>query len=147
MLTYGERMKSIQKWTSIPGYPGFTISDHGEVKDPKGKLLKQHLAARNAGVYVHLAGTTRMVHKLMLLAFVGLHKASRNPHRNGNKLDNRLSNLSYGEDNRSLVGNRPKRCSKNHALVGENVEFWGKNRICVACREGKPPNRELPEYI
>lgn len=140
-------MKSIQNWISIPGFPGHTISDDGYVRDSKGKLLKQHLAARDAGLYVNIGGTTRLVHKLMLLAFVGPDRGGREPHKNGNKLDNRLSNLSYGEQRHSEV-NRPKRCSKNHELVGENVEFWGHNNpICVACREGKPPVRELPERL
>lgn len=135
--------RSYPEWVSVPGFTGYEVSDQGHVRNKNGKLLRQHPAARNAGFYVRLGKTTRLVHKLVLLAFRGPSK-QRITHINGNKLDNRLSNLCYGEPRHRHVG---KRCSKNHLLVGENVEFRGVNRICVACREGKPPNRELPEIL
>jgi hypothetical protein len=135
--------EATQKWAHIPGFPGYEVSDQGQVRNKNGRLLSQCLAARKAGFYVKLGKTTRLVHVLVMLAFRGPHP-SRIAHLNGNKLDNRLSNLCYGEPGHKYLG----RCSKGHDLVGDNVEFWGRrNHICVACREGKPAVRELPEWI
>jgi hypothetical protein len=142
VLLFNQWTEATQKWKDLEEFPGYQVSDFGLVRNPDGELLQLHRAARNAGLYVRLGKTTRLVHKLVLLAFVGPGIKPR--HKDGNKLDNRLSNLCYGEPRHSQAG---KRCRNNHELVGGNVEFWGKNRICVACREGKPPNRELPEIL
>jgi hypothetical protein len=136
--------KATQNGVSVPGFTGFTVDNQGQVRNKNGKLLKWHRAAGNAGFYVNLGKTTRLVHVLVLLAFRGPSKL-RITHINGDKSDNRLSNLCYGEPDHKYVG---KRCSKGHALTGNNVERWGNgNRVCVACREGKPAIRELPEIL
>ena len=132
----------MQTWIPIPGYDGYKISDQGEVLGKHGRTLKQIRAVRNIGLYVHIGGTTRLIHKLVLLAFEGPSE-TRITHINGNKLDNRLTNLCYGEPDRKYLG----RCSKGHELVGANVEFRGSRHFCVACRLGMPAVRELPEWI
>lgn len=143
MLLFKEWTEAAQKWSNLTEFPGYQVSDHGLVRNKNGDLLKLHFATRQAGFYVRLGKTTRLVHKLVLLAFIGPSKA-RIIHNNGNKSDNRLSNLCYGEQGHKSVG---KRCRKNHLLVGVNVERLGSSRICVACRNGEPPVRELPEFI
>lgn len=131
-------------WRPVPGFAGWELSDLGQVRNAKrGNILVQHVATRNLGLYVRIGKTTRLVHRLVLLTFVGPSK-EKITWRNGNKRDNRLSNLCYGEKEHAKVG---AKCSKGHDLVGENVATWKSNRICVACREGKPAVRELPEYI
>jgi len=131
-------------WCDIPGFPGYQVSELGEVRDKWGKIKRQHTAAKGAGLYVRLGKSSRLVHKLVLMAFVGPRKG-RITHRNGNRRDNRLLNLSYGERSQVAVS---LRCSKGHPLVDDNVVVWGNNnRICVACRDGRPARRELPEYI
>jgi len=135
--------EATQKWESIPDFSGYQVSDQGKVRNKNGRLLRQHIATRHVGFYVNLKNTTRLVHTLVLSAFRGPSQA-RITHRNGNKLDNRLSNLCYGESGHSSVG---KRCSKGHELTLNNVKLWGSNRICLPCGEGKPAVRELPEWI
>lgn len=135
-------MNSAQNWKPIPGFTGYSVSDLGKVRRGE-KLLKQHVAAKGGGLYVNLGKTTRLVHKLVLLAFVG-PRPGRITHRNGNRRDNRLSNLFYGERDHAPVG---RKCSKGHELTGGNVARWGSNRICLACRDGAPVVRELPERL
>lgn len=135
-------MKSAQNWKDIPGFTGFQVSDRGQVRRGE-RLLKRHIAAKGGGLYVNLGKTTRLIHKLVLLAFVG-PRSGRITHRNGDRRDNRLSNLCYGSKGHYPVGSR---CSRGHDLVGDNVSRWGINRICVACRDGATAVRELPELL
>lgn len=135
-------MKSAQNWKDIPGFPGYQVSDLGNVRRGD-RPLRQHPAAKGGGVYVNLGKTTRLVHKLVLAVFVGPRKG-RITHRNGNRKDNRLTNLHYGQRRSGPVGGR---CSKGHPLVGDNVIWWGRNRICVSCRDGKSAVSELPEFL
>lgn len=138
-------MTYAQMWRSIPGFPGYEVSDMGNVRNLKrGRELIQHTALRGAGLYVRMGKTSRLVHKLVLLAFVG-NRHQEITHLNGDRCDNRLANLMYGRRDSVPVTSR---CSNGHELVAGNVEVWGKaNRVCVACREGKPANRELPDVL
>lgn len=138
-------MKSTQNWKDIPGFIGYQASDQGQVRRGD-KLLKQHKAANNGGLYVNLGDTTRLVHKLVWLAFVGPVRG-RMSHLNGDRCDNRLRNLQCGLGRSPRKGPPNKRCSRGHELTGANVARWGSNRICVACRNGAPAVRELPEYL
>jgi hypothetical protein len=129
-------------WQDIHGLPGWQASEQGEIKNPRGKIIRQQVGARGF-LKVNIGTSTRLVHKLILLAFYGPSK-EKPTFRNGNKQDCRLANLCYGEKSHAKVG---AKCSKGHDLVGENVATWGSNRICRACQEGRPAVRELPEIL
>ena len=89
-------------WKPIPGYEGkYEVSDQGRIRsfrrNPKGYLLKPGRMPEG-----HLSVSlgrknSQCVHKLVLLAFVGLapdgHECC---HNNGNPADNRLENLRWG---------------------------------------------------
>jgi len=138
-------MTYAQKWLPIPGFPGYEVSDQGNVRNVKhDRILVQHAAANGSGLYVNLGRSTRLVHKLVMLAFEG-NGSRRISHLNGDRRDNRLSNLTQRRRDSAPAGSR---CSNGHELSGGNVALWGgSNRICVACRDGRPANRELPDIL
>lgn len=144
-------MKSAQIWKDIPGFTGYQVSNDGIVRRGN-RYIKQH-KANGGGLYVNLGTTTRLVHKLVWIAFMG-PPTGRIQHINGDRRDNRLSNLrcAPGRSKRTRPHYKKpayhgKRCSKGHELVGPNVARWGRNRICVACRNGVPPVTVLPERL
>jgi hypothetical protein len=84
-------------WAFIPGRPSHQASDSGEIRHTwRRKKLRQHLAS-NGARYVHIAGTTLLVHHLILTAFTGhpLTRGYRAVQVNGDKSDNRLDNLAW----------------------------------------------------
>lgn len=105
-------------WKDIPGYEGeYQVSDKGHIKSlgrrvklregttrfHKGRILK--LILRHNGYYrVNLRGTTqKLVHRLVLEAFVGLcPKGMECRHLNGIKTDNKLANLAWGTRNENM---------------------------------------------
>jgi len=107
----------MELWTSIPGYDGFyEISTYGNVRSLtrfvpygrhkgmtyKGKDLTLFMTNSYPSVKLSKAGLTKTiyVHELVLLAFEGDRPASSERseirHLDGDKLNNRLSNLKYG---------------------------------------------------
>jgi hypothetical protein len=107
----------MELWTSIPGYAGFyEISTYGNVRSLtrfvpygrhkgmtyKGKDLTLFITNTYPSVKLSKAGLTKTVyvHELVLLAFEGDRPASSERseirHLDGDKLNNKLSNLKYG---------------------------------------------------
>ena len=107
----------MELWTSIPGYDGFyEISTYGNVRSLtrfvpygrhkgmtyKGKDLTLFITNTYPSVKLSKAGLTKTVyvHELVLLAFEGDRPASSERseirHLDGDKLNNKLSNLKYG---------------------------------------------------
>jgi hypothetical protein len=92
-------------YVPMPGYePRYLISEVGQVltlsKCCKGELLKQRIDARSGywTVKLHRDGkdSTQFVHKLLALAFIpNPDGKSCINHINGDKLDNRLTNLEW----------------------------------------------------
>ena len=89
----------------IDGYPEYSVTDDGRVWSEKSqKFLKPkpdkdgYLYVRfNTGGRVNLQRTKRRLHRLVLDAFVGSHPVGLQcRHLNGNKTDNRISNLKWG---------------------------------------------------
>jgi hypothetical protein len=89
-------------WKSIPGYEGcYEISDQGQVRSfqryPQGRILRP---GRMPSGHLSVAlgrGNSQCVHKLVLLAFVGVAPDKHEcRHLNGNPADNRLENLCWG---------------------------------------------------
>ena len=103
-------------WKAIPGYEcRYEVSDQGRVRSldrdvvcigkikgaytsrKKGRVLRP--GASNFGHLSVVLGrrNTRMVHELVLAAFVGPRPANRECcHNNGVPTDNRLTNLRWG---------------------------------------------------
>jgi len=96
-------------WKAIPGFPGYEVSDHGNVRSfwKRGyHVLKSTphpltLTITNPGGYPkvcfgHEAKTFR-VHRLVLDTFLGQRpKGFECCHKDGNPLNNRLNNLYWG---------------------------------------------------
>lgn len=140
-------------WKDIPGYEGlYQVSDQGRVRSldrvvmctgavkgayssrKKGRLLRP--GPSNFGHLSVVLGrrNTRMVHDLVLRAFVGpppdKHECC---HNNGNPADNRLENLRWGtrsENNVDAVkhGRRGKLSSRQITEIKDRVK---------TCRHGE----------
>lgn len=104
----------MERWKAIPGCNGiYEVSDMGRVRSyqsrGKGKaslsinprILAQHINS-NGYMRVPFDGRARLVHRLVMLAFVGPSDLEVN-HRNADRADNRLVNLEYmtTKDNRN----------------------------------------------
>lgn len=106
------------KWMSIPTLPGYQASEDGQIRSVArsvsirngnakphkriiaSKIISQHYAIRNGEAHyvtVRIGGRTLLAHRLIAYAFLGMPpfpKAEVN-HKNGNRQDNRISNLEW----------------------------------------------------
>lgn len=88
-----------EEWREVPGFPGYAVSDQGQVRGRTGGVLKPHSDATGRQ-RVDLGGKRHRraarVHTLVLEAFQGPrpegHEAS---HLNGDASDNRAANLAW----------------------------------------------------
>lgn len=90
--------------------------------------------------------TRLRVHRLVLLAFVGEPPADRphGLHNDGNKDNNALTNLRWGNDSENTLdrvkhGNhnnaRKTECKRGHPFTPENTHVYASGaRRCKACR-------------
>lgn len=96
-----------ENWKRIPGHERYEVSDLGNVKTlffgrsirPNPKLLKPSILSNGRrGVWLHTEGRhySFPVYQLVLLAFVGPKPQGMEVcHENGNRTDDRLTNLRY----------------------------------------------------
>ena len=148
---------AVTEWRDVPGYEGrYQVSDDGQVlslprKGSRGRMLKLAPFAhgyRVVNLSLEGATRTRLVHHLVLLAFIGPRPDSAvTRHLDGNPANNVLSNLDYGTcaenaaDMRRHGTNRNLRkthCPQGHPYAGVNL-FIGKtgNRGCRICRRAQ----------
>jgi hypothetical protein len=154
-------MEEKEIWKPIPGFEGrYEVSNIGRVRSlvanhngrcctKKEKILKQ--ATNRLGYSVvrltddNKSLHTFTVHRLVMIAFIGLVKGKEVNHINGIKSDNRVENLEYlthlenmqhaiktglfdPHDGRNGVYNRIPVCAfKDGCLVGEYVSI---NEMC-----------------
>jgi hypothetical protein len=81
-------------WLPIP-FTDHEASDKGEIRNGRGKILRQRDSRR--GKRVNLGRATAMVHTLVLKAWTGqpLTRGYYPKHRNGDRSDNRPENLVW----------------------------------------------------
>lgn len=91
--------------SSIPNYPGYYADDQGRVYSNRSGAMRELSQRIHKGYYrVNLSVGERprkkyseQVHKLVLITFVGeKEEGMMCRHLNGNALDNRLENLTWG---------------------------------------------------
>lgn len=81
----------------VPGFSGYKVDTEGNIYGLKGAKLSVELNDRGYARIKSSHGKWLIVHKAVLEAFVGPRKPNEVcRHLNGNKLDNRLENLSWG---------------------------------------------------
>jgi hypothetical protein len=104
---------TIEKWLPVPEWESaYIISNLGQVARVKKNRCNlgvlKGVTLPNGYISVHLRDSGRednkLIHRLVLLAFIGEPEESRNitNHKNGNRADNRLCNLewvSHSENN------------------------------------------------
>lgn len=163
-----------ERWLAIPGYEGwYEVSDAGRVRRVR--------PAHNSHVGKIIAGGSNPVgyrimrlcrlgvirgfttHALVMLAFVGPRPdGAQVNHKDGNKKNNRLSNLEYvtpaeniahakrnglmrAGENHPMYGRRKAACAKGHPYDEKNTYIQSKGgriaRVCRACRAAIMRNR------
>lgn len=113
-------MNDAEQWKVVPGYPSYKVSNFGNVHSSMSGVL--HLQTTHRGyarvtLYCDKKAKSFVVHKLVLLAFIG-ERTYETPiirHLDGNKLNNILSNLRYG----TYAENEKDKEVHGRALLGE----------------------------
>lgn len=152
-----------ERWLPIPGYEGsYEVSDQGRVRSLdrvdrtghrwQGRMIRLHPVSERgylkATLYRDGKGSQRLVHRLVLEAFVGpCPEGMEACHGDGDTTNNELSNLRWGtssENNYDIVrhGNHhhavKTSCKRGHQLVTPNLNPSREQaargwRRCKAC--------------
>lgn len=90
---------SAARWEEVDGFPGYEVSDCGEVR--RAGKLKTQMSDRKGYLWVslwlHGKSYTRYISRLVAAAFIGPRPVGEEVrHRNGINTDNRSENLQYG---------------------------------------------------
>lgn len=108
----------METWKPIPGYEGlYSASDLGQIRrdtkylNSKDTPLRQTVGSGYLGVSLSSGNVAKrhLVHRLVCSAFMGLSADLVVNHKNGDKADNRLSNLE-------LVTRSENEIHKHHVL-------------------------------
>ena len=86
-------MENFIKTNYLPD--GYLINIHGDVKSPKGKILKQSLS--NSGYYcLNIKNKGYFIHRAIAFAFIPIVKEKNFVnHKNGIKTDLRIENIEW----------------------------------------------------
>lgn len=123
--------KDEEVWIDIPGYPNYKISSFGRVLNSKGKYLKVFSYSNGyCGIFLCNNGKIAQFrfHRLMLLCFEGPSELEVR-HLDGDKKNNRLSNLKYGthsenEEDKVKHGKVYKGESVGNSILTEDQVRW-----------------------
>jgi len=94
-------LTNMETWKPIPGWPMYEVSDHGNVRRPNyrsGQTLKpdSNFGYMRVALWKNDKRKHYRIHNLVMLAFVGeCPKGLEVNHIDGNRANNRLTNLEY----------------------------------------------------
>lgn len=132
-------MSTVWKETA---YPGYVVSDEGEVRGPTGRVLRPGPVGKRKEYRQVSCGRRRSVrvHVLVAEAFLGPRPEGHHvAHLNGNAADNRAANLAY---------KTPKENAADKVIHGTNRTGWvpgEKNGRAVLTADQVREIRALPE--
>jgi hypothetical protein len=143
-----------EEWRPIPGIEYYEVSDLGHVRSwrahnhwPIPHLLSTPIRDRYPKVTLWIGGriTTRSVHGLVMLAFVGPRPPGMEVrHLDGDPTHSSLDNLVYGtgsENTKDVLRHGRHRnasrthCSNGHLFDAANTYRYRGARRCRACRK------------
>lgn len=135
------------EWRSIPSFPGYRVSDTGEVAGKRG-VMSKHIDAcgyYRLGLYRDGKRINCRVHVLVAEAFIGPRPdGAVTRHLDGNHTNNTPSNLMYGtwaENVQDAVRHGTQRnirkthCPYGHPYDERNTTYEAAgNRKCRTCK-------------
>jgi hypothetical protein len=133
-------------WSSVVGDDRYLVSDLGEVFSVRSnRLLKLHSTYMGRLMVELGRGNYRLVHRLVLEAFVGpCPEGQEGLHWDDDPLNNRLTNLRWGtssENKHDSVRNgnhanaRKTHCKRKHEYTLENTYVsTAGTRVCRTCK-------------
>jgi hypothetical protein len=93
-------MNTETRWKQIVGFPGYAVSDAGDVRSPRREALRGHknrYGYPTVCLYRDGKYKTLRVHRLVLEAFCGpCPPGMQGRHLDGNRSNNHITNLSWG---------------------------------------------------
>ena len=146
-------------WLPVVGYEGYyEVSNHGGVRNSATRKL---VGSVDKFGYAKVTLTTRdskrdyRVHRIVLNAFAGINPGDRpfGLHRDGDKLNNALSNLYWGDQKENMqdairhgthVNVAKTSCPSGHEYTQENTRVNKKNgwRVCKSCHRARESVRK-----
>ena len=157
-----------ETWKSIPEFPGYDVSDHGRVRSYYavrniGGTLEWYIAEKPQTILKTRAGHNsylgltlthssgkryrRLVHSLVMLAFVGPRPANKMVcHRDDNPANNHLENLRYDThagNHKDLFRNNPRawsRFARDEVITIRNRRATGESTVAIAADYGIHPS-------
>lgn len=156
-------MLPMEVWMPDLKYPNYQVSNFGQVRGPRGRILRPRVGKRGY-LCVSLSGGKRgtarpcPIHVLVVRTFLGLPKEGEEiRHLNGNPHDNRLENLAYGtraDNMQDMIRHGTQwqqgktHCPSGHLLEAPNLVphqlklGW---RSCRACAQAHKRVARHPE--
>lgn len=138
---------AIEKWTSVPDFPSYEVSNLGAIRSPRGPLKGE--TDKDGYTRVALSRNGRKskfpLHRLVAICFVKGRTPERDIacHRNNVRSDNASSNLKWAtqaenvadkiEHGTQQIGSKHPRASVNEAQVTEIKRLIA----CMPNRKGK----------
>ena len=97
-----------ERWLSLPDFPGYEISDLGNIRGRSGQILRlQYGGWKRKYQFVNLCGQRKAVSRLVLITFRGIDPDRPEArHLNGVHDDNRLDNLAWGTHSENIRDQR-----------------------------------------
>jgi hypothetical protein len=157
-------MDELEIWKEIPGFDGCFASNIGNIKTldrtieykvgdrvikrfVPGKIINKRLMSRGyLAVFLHKDGIrqTFLVHRLVAAAFLGEQSDLTVNHKDGNKLNNHISNLEwltlednqkhYNEYLKPLKASERNKNSKSVTKI-EEIKVYGKEKEFAVLKE------------